>query len=229
MALAPTVGCEDGGGESAPLSSEAFSRMFPAPFGFPPGNAGDTAPADNLLTEVGAKLGRKLFFDPRLSRTGKVACGTCHRQDRGFAEPSAVSSGVDGRMGNRNAPQLANLAWVRTGLFWDGRVKTLEEQVGKPIEDPREMDLSLSDAVSRIAADPGYRTTFMDAFGTPPTADALRKALASFIRTLVSSNSRYDRFLAAIFQPCHRLLSLPLRGDPDQRRIFQQRHLPGGR
>jgi cytochrome c peroxidase len=195
--LAPTWGCAGDDDESAALSPEAFGKMFPAPSGFPPGNAADTAPADNLLTEARAKLGRKLFFDPRLSRTQKVACSTCHRQDHAFAEPSAVSSGVDGRMGNRNAPQLANLAWVRTGLFWDGRIKTLEEQVGKPIENPLEMDLSLSEAVSRVAVDPGYRTTFVDAYGTLPTEDTLRKALASFVRTLVSSNSRYDRFLGA--------------------------------
>lgn len=157
--------------------------------------AAETAPVDNLLTEERARLGRRLFFDQRLSRDSTVSCGSCHEQKNGFGDPRPVSQGVQGRLGKRNAPHLANLAWVRSGMFWDGRAVTLEEQAGKPIEDTLEMDLPLPEAVARVAADASYAKEFQTAYGGVPTSDSLRKALASFVRTLVSSNSLYDRFV----------------------------------
>ena len=157
--------------------------------------AAETAPADNVLTEDRAQLGKRLFFDKRLSRDNTVSCGSCHEQQHGFGDPRAVSEGVDRRLGKRNAPHLANLAWVRTGFIWHGLALTLEEQTGKPIEDTLEMDLPISAAVARLAADASYVRAFQTAYGGPPTDDALRKALASFVRTIVSSNSAYDRFV----------------------------------
>jgi cytochrome c peroxidase len=97
-------------------------------------------------------------------------------------------------MGTRNAPPLMNLAWSES-FFWDGRTPTLEEQAGKPIENPDEMDLPLADAVARVADDPSYVSAFLDAYDEPPSEASLRKALASFVRTLVSANSAYDRHL----------------------------------
>jgi cytochrome c peroxidase len=163
------------------------------PVGYPPGLAA-TAPADNPLDEARAQLGRRLFYDPRLSRTGEVACASCHHQAHGFADPRPVSVGVAGRVGRRNAPALINLAWAES-LFWDGRVRSLEEQAGKPIEDPTEMDLPIVEAVARVAGDASYVQAFAAVFGGAPSEVALRQALASFVRTLVSGDSPYDRHL----------------------------------
>jgi cytochrome c peroxidase len=165
-----------------------------APAGFPSGPIGAAAPPENALTEARAQLGKRLFFDPRLSRTGSVSCGTCHLPEYAFAQPTAVSMGVDGRRGVRNAPSLANAAWSST-LFWDGRVGSLEEQAGKPLENPDEMDLPLDEAVRRIADDEVYRRMVADAYGGPPSELNLRQALASFVRTIVSGDSAYDRHL----------------------------------
>lgn len=171
----------------------ALPREVIAPAGFP-GQAAETAPADNALTDARVALGKRLFFDARLSRTRKVSCGTCHHPERAFAEGRAVSVGVDGRTGRRNAPALVNLAWS-TSLFWDGRVPSLEEQAGKPIEDPNEMDLPLAEAARRVNDDASYRLAFQDAYGGAADEANLRRALASFVRSLVSGDSPYDRFL----------------------------------
>lgn len=164
------------------------------PAGFPFGSMVDVAPAENPLTEPRAQLGKRLFFEDRLSRDGTVSCSTCHRQEHGFAEPEVVSTGVDLRRGTRNAPMLVNSAWGES-FFWDGNAKTLEEQSGQPIEHPDEMDLPLSEAVARLRADTSYVTDFAAAYGSAPDEASLRKALASFLRTLVSGNSAYDRHL----------------------------------
>lgn len=165
-----------------------------SPAGFPLGSMVDVAPVDNALTEARAQLGKRLFFDARLSRDGRVSCGSCHRQEHAFADDKAVSIGVDQRQGTRNAPALVNLAWG-TSFFWDGSVPTLEEQVGKPIANPDEMGLPLAEAVARVAADESYATAFAAAYAQAPSEETLRKALASFLRTLVSANSPYDRYL----------------------------------
>jgi cytochrome c peroxidase len=176
------------------------SRGLPAlldarpPAGVSPSTLAATAPADNGLTEPRAQLGRRLFYDARLSSTGDVSCSTCHRQENAFAEPTAVSTGVGGAVGTRNAPALVNLAWSTT-FFWDGRTPTLEEQAGQPIENPIEMNLPLRDAAARVAGDAAYTSAFADAYGGPPTETTLRLALASFVRTLASGDSPYDRHL----------------------------------
>jgi len=139
-------------------------------------------------------LGKRLFYDPLLSRTNEVSCGSCHQQQYGFADPAAVSTGVDGRTGTRNAPSIVNAAWGAT-FFWDGRAASLEEQAGQPIENPLEMDLALSDAVTRVAADPSYVAGFQQAYGEAPSESSLQKALASFVRSVVSGMSPYDRHL----------------------------------
>jgi cytochrome c peroxidase len=153
------------------------------------------APAGNPLTEARARLGRRLFYESRLSRTGEISCASCHAQEHGFSDPNPVSSGVDGLQGTRNAPALANLAWSQR-FFWDGRVSSLEEQAGKPIENPVEMDLALDEAVARLNAEESYVADFATSFGEPVTTDNLQMAIASFVRTLVSGRSPYDRHLA---------------------------------
>jgi cytochrome c peroxidase len=156
---------------------------------------GETAPIDNSLTEARAQLGKRLFFDTLLSQDGTIACASCHRPELSFSDPRPVSLGIAGRAGTRNAPHLTNLAWVRTGFFWDGRVGTLEEQASHPIAEPSEMDLPLSEATARLMSDPSYVQAFADAYGGAPSQALIEKALASFVRTLVSANSPYDRYL----------------------------------
>jgi cytochrome c peroxidase len=150
------------------------------------------APADNALTVERITLGRRLFHEGRLSRTGTVSCASCHDQAHGFADPRRLSLGVEGRVGERNAPALANLAWGRS-FFWDGGAPTLEQQAVAPIKNPQEMDLTLTEANARLAADPSYLAAFQRAYGEGPSEATLPRALASFVRTLVSGDSRLDR------------------------------------
>jgi cytochrome c peroxidase len=193
LSLVGLGGCSDEGpsgpGPQAPGPALVTEQI---PAGFPRGSITERSPPDNVLTEARARLGKRLFYDTSLSRTRDVACATCHEQATAFAEPDVVSTGVDGRQGNRNAPPLMNLAWSES-FFWDGRAPTLEEQAGKPIENPDEMDLPLADAAARIGEDPTYASAFAEAYGGPPNEESLQKAIASFVRTLVSANSAYDR------------------------------------
>lgn len=178
--------------EPPPAALPLTSALAPA--GFPAGAVTSAAPADNELTEERAQLGKRLFFDAQLSRTGKVSCGTCHRQEHAFSDPAPVSEGVDGLTGTRNAPSIANLAWGQS-FFWDGRSPTLEDQAGRPIQDAHEMDAALEDVVAKLREDATYTDAFLAAYGTEPTELSLRQALASFVRTLVSAGSPYDRFV----------------------------------
>ena len=207
--LASLSGCADEGAPPAPPSNPLTAAVAPA--GFPTGRVTAAAPPNSALTEARARLGRRLFFDKRLSRTHTVACASCHRPETAFAEPSAASSGVDGRRGTRNAPALVNLAWAQQ-LFWDGRAGTLDEVAGKPIENPDEMDLPLAEAVRRLGEDPAYQQEFLEAYAGPPSEESLRQALASFVRTLVSGGTPYDRFLrgdaSALDAPARRGMSL---------------------
>jgi cytochrome c peroxidase len=135
-------------------------------------------PEDNPLTVKKIDLGRRLFFDRRLSRDGSVSCATCHNPDRAFSAAPSVSTGVGGRQGRRNAPAIINRGYGRS-FFWDGRIPSLEEQVLKPIQDPNEMDMTLADASARV--------------GFPP--DEISRALASYVRSILSGDSPFDRFV----------------------------------
>ncbi len=193
LSLALLAGCSDGAAKSLQDGTPSLI-VSTTPAGFPKGTSADRAPADNALTLDRAILGKRLFYDPQLSRTNDVSCGTCHQQAYAFADPSPVSTGVAGRRGTRNAPSIVNAAWGKT-FFWDGHATSLEEQAGQPIENPLEMDLALADAVARVAADPSYVQSFQKAYGQAPSESSLQKALASFVRSLVSGTSPYDRHL----------------------------------
>jgi cytochrome c peroxidase len=134
-------------------------------------------PDENPLTAQKIEMGRRLFFDRRLSRDGSVACSSCHDPQRAFSDGRAVAVGVFGRHGRRNAPALINRGYGRL-FFWDGRISTLEEQVLKPIQDPNEMDLPLTDAAVRVASSP----------------EEMSRALASYIRSILSGGSSFDRY-----------------------------------
>lgn len=162
------------------------------PEGFPP----FVEPEDNPTTEEGVALGRKLFYDPVLSGNNTIACADCHRQEYAFSDPRTSSIGIDGMGGFRNSMSLANIAW-QSRLFWDGRVYGLEQQALRPIQDPTEMHENLDVFVAELKADLHYREMFRRAFGSDHIDTTLiAKALSQFQRTLISFDSRYDRWAA---------------------------------
>lgn len=152
-------------------------------------------PAGNPLTREAVALGECLFFDPSLSADGRLSCASCHRPGRAFADTVAVSPGSGARIGHRNAPSLLNVVY-RDELFWDGRSEILEEQVLFPLTDSLEMDRPIEDIVRQLLRTPEYRRLFARAYGSPPSSEHLARALASYLRTLRSGRSRFDRYQA---------------------------------
>lgn len=135
-------------------------------------------PESNPLSVEKVELGRRLFRDRRLSRDRSIACSSCHDPDRAFSDGRPVAIGIDRQVGRRSAPALINRGYGRA-FFWDGRAATLEEQVLQPIQDPKEMDMTLGEASERV--------------GLPP--HEISRALASYVRSILSGNSRFDRFV----------------------------------
>lgn len=152
-------------------------------------------PADNPTTEAKVKLGKALYFDPRLSSDGKVSCASCHDPAKGWSNGDTFATGIDGLRGGRSSPTVINSAYQRF-QFWDGRAATLEEQALGPIQNPIEMNMPLDKAVAMLTAIEGYRDLFQEAFGTEVTSDGIAKAIAAFERTVISGNAPYDRFKA---------------------------------
>jgi len=184
LTVLATGGCKKNRRVATPMAD------FSAPFVFGRFNV----PADNPLTEEAVELGRRLFYDPRLSANGKVSCSTCHIQRLAFTDGRTTSVGVSGRPLESNSMTLANLMWGPQRFFWNGRVATLEEQALVPLQDADEMAQDLEKLVAELGADASYKELFETAYGEIRSA-AIARALASFQRTLISANSRYDQFL----------------------------------
>ena len=164
--------------------------------GFPAALTASVIPSAGPPTPATVALGEKLFFDGRLSGDGTVACATCHDPTRAFTDGRPVSVGIQGRIGQRNAPTILNALYNKT-QFWDGRVNTLEQQAALPITNPFEMGSgSIGDAVSKIADDKDYQTQFMQAFGRGVNEQDMLRAIANYERTLVSFDSPFDHFIA---------------------------------
>jgi cytochrome c peroxidase len=151
-------------------------------------------PQDNPLTQESVELGRRLFYDPKLSSNGLVSCSTCHKQALAFTDGLAQSVGVSGKPLMFNSMSLVNLMWGPRQFFWNGRSPSLEDQALQPIEHIDEMGRNLDDLVSQLKQDNVYQNLFKQAFGSITSAN-IAKALASFQRTLISSNSPYDQYL----------------------------------
>ena len=151
-------------------------------------------PEDNPLSPQRVALGRTLFFDPILSRDQRLACAGCHDPARAFTDGRARSVGVFGRVGTRSVPTLVNRAYGRS-FFWDGRTSSLEDQVLQPIQDPKEMDMALSDVVVRLRRDRVYSARFQAQFGRIPTHVDLANVLASYVRTILSGDAPIDRYM----------------------------------
>jgi cytochrome c peroxidase len=159
----------------------------------------DNTPPDNPITDPGASLGRVLFYDTALSANGTISCASCHAQEHAFADPARFSVGFEGGLTGRNAMGIADARFYRNGrFFWDERAATLEDQVLMPIQNEVEMGLTLEELVARVAAGEEYPELFAKAFGDPEvTVDRISKALAQFVRAMVSYRARYDEGLEA--------------------------------
>ncbi len=153
----------------------------------------------NPLTRQGIELGRRLFYDPILSRDSTISCASCHLSFTAFAHVDhTLSHGIENRIGTRNALVLSNLAWS-TYFMWDGAVQHLDFQALAPIAHPLEMDFSIEKVVQRLNETKRYPMRFFQAFGdSTATGAAVLKALAQFELTLVSANAKYDRVKAGL-------------------------------
>jgi cytochrome c peroxidase len=160
----------------------------------------DNTPSNNPITNHGATLGRVLFYDRTLSANGTVACASCHKQKLAFTDEKTLSVGFRGKPVTRNSMSLVNVRYYRSGrFFWDERATTLEEQTLMPIENPVEMGHSLPALVKQLQADEIYPPLFHSAFGSSDVnADRIGKAMAQFIRSIVSYRSKYDVGRAAV-------------------------------
>lgn len=174
-----------------PMPRPAFEFLQRPPAGLPP----MPPPRGYEPTAAMFALGEALFGDPILSQDRSVSCATCHPPANAFASPAARPTGVGGRLAARHAPALWNRGFG-TAQRWDGGSPDLETFVLEPISHPDEMALPLGDALVRLAADARYRTGFEAAFGAPPDATSLQRALATFVRGIVRGDGPYDRFLA---------------------------------
>lgn len=155
----------------------------------------------NPLTVEGVELGRYLFYDPILSENYSISCASCHQQAYGFSDPRRYSLGTRGLPGKRQSMALANLMW-QNRFFWDGRAMSIEEQVLFPIQDHLEMNMDLPTVIQRLKNSPFYVEKFNKAFpGQEINTDLLSKALAQFLKTLISKNSKYDLYKQGLYTP----------------------------
>jgi cytochrome c peroxidase len=204
--LAAPVGSEDTGIDPPPALAPGEAPPLPQAGPLAEPRSSDQVGYPKVLTQyvispvtlrpARVALGQKLFFEPRLSGDGTVACATCHDPARAFTDGRPVSVGIHGRAGQRNAPTALN-ALYNKHQFWDGRVTTLEQQAALPITNPFEMgSTSVGEAVSRIASDKDYQTRFTQAFGRDVNEQDLLSAIAAYEQTLTSFDSPFDHFIA---------------------------------
>jgi cytochrome c peroxidase len=160
----------------------------------------DNTPDDNPVTDHGATLGRVLFYDTRLSANNTVSCGSCHVQKNAFVDPNRFSKGFEGKLTDRHAMSLVNLRYVARGrFFWDERAGNLEETVLLPIQNQVEMGQDLTRLIEVLGQDEKYAELFGKAFGDGKvTPERVGKALAQFVRSIVSCRSKYDVGLAKV-------------------------------
>ncbi len=152
-------------------------------------------PPYNLQTDAKVELGKMLFFDTRLSKGNAISCAFCHNPGTGWADARQFSVGVGGGQGGRQAPTVLNTGYQAV-QFWDGRAGSLEEQALGPIQNPIEMAETLPSVVKKLKAAPEYKARFREVFGTEVSAEGIARAIAAFERTVVSTNSAFDKYQA---------------------------------
>jgi len=154
-------------------------------------------PVDNPQSQAKIELGKKLFFDTRLSLDRASSCATCHSPEKAFADGLPRARGFQGALLPRNSPTVLNAAY-NTSQFWDGRAATLDEQCKGPLLAPAEMNmLDEKHLVDRLNSIPGYRQDFQAIFGATPSLDNVARSIAAFERTLVTPGSRFDHYAAS--------------------------------
>lgn len=152
-------------------------------------------PQNNTTTNEGVALGKMLFYENMLSGDNSMSCSSCHNQKTAFTDTNRFSTGIDGIKGTRNSMAISNVLW-QNSFFWDGRSPNLEVQALDPILNPIELHQSLDQAVAKLQASPVYPAMFKKAFGSDViTPENIAKAIAQFERTLISANSKYDKYL----------------------------------
>ncbi len=178
------------------LSFMAGHALAEGPFQALPSKA--PVPKDNQMTPAKIELGKTLYFDPRLSHNGTISCNTCHNVMAGGDDSRATSVGINGQKGGRSAPTVWNSGFLPV-QFWDGRAPTLEAQAKGPVTNPIEMGMKNHDvAVERLSKIPGYVEMFKKAFpkeANPLNIDNAAKAIATYERTLITPNSRFDKYM----------------------------------
>jgi len=150
---------------------------------------------DNPLTKAKIELGKQLYFDTRLSRDNTIACASCHDPAKGWSNGERFATGVRDQVGGRSAPTIVNAGYQHF-QFWDGRAIEVEGQALGPIQNPIEMDMTLSELESKLNAIEGYRSQFQKVFGTDVTSQGIANAVGAFERTILSGDAPYDRFKA---------------------------------
>lgn len=156
---------------------------------------------NNPLTNEGVYLGRRLFYETRLSANNSISCGTCHQQRFAFTDGKKFSTGFIGILMERNSMSLANLLWVRN-FFWDGRANGVENQAIIPLTQEHEMSQLINISANKLQHTNSYPPLFKQAFGSGTiTGNNIIKALGQFERTLISANSTYDKYLRGEYKP----------------------------
>ena len=188
LVVATLGACQDDEPQVIEMDTTPYELTLPDGFPIP------ELPEGNELTIARVALGKKLFYDPILSRDSTVSCASCHFQHLAFTDGLAVSEGIDGGMTKRNSPTLANIAY-HPYFFRDGGSLTLELQVLGPIEDENEMGNSVLSVVERLKNVPEYVEMTARAYGRELDVYSVTRAIAAFQRTMISGNSRYDQYL----------------------------------
>jgi cytochrome c peroxidase len=189
------------GALDATAQQQRLDQLHIGTTGSPPGVdpvawASIYVPSDNQPTPDRIALGRKLYFDTRLSKDGTVSCSTCHDVSRGFTDHRNVSEGVGDQLGRRSSPTVMNAALLQS-MFWDGRAATPEEQAKLPILNPVEMGHpDKASAVAALAGDPSYAGMFQKAYGRAPNYEDIGRAIASFERVLIFLDAPFDKYVA---------------------------------
>jgi cytochrome c peroxidase len=175
-----------------PITSVEVHSLGPAPLDnlTPP-----SIPTDNPQTSEKILLGKKLYFDTRLSKDNTISCATCHDPATGWSDPGPTSKGINSQLGGRRSPPVSNAAYNHL-QFWDGRAPSLEEQAKGPIQNPVEMGNTHTEMLRTVSDIAGYVDEFEKVFGTRSIAiDQIAQAIASFERTVVTTDSPFDRFI----------------------------------
>lgn len=188
------------------LSSNPFNYAnLPLPSHFTDGELDpmDNMPDDNMTSDMGATLGRVLFYDKNLSANNTISCASCHQQSAGFSDPDRFSKGHSGGQTSRNSMGLINVRYYQTGRFgWDERAETLEDMVLLPIQDPIEMNMNLADLEDKLRQLEYYPILFRNAFGSEEiSAQRIAQALAQYVRSIVSFSSKFDEGMTLTGDP----------------------------